>query len=306
MQSQDLLSIGELAEQAGVSVKAVRFYTDQGLLPEADRSSGGHRRYAPEAVERLRQIRSLRGLDVPLPQVARVVDGDAEELRETVARQLDVLGAEMAALRWREAALRLLHEAEPAQRTELLRLVGVLGTPPSTDMLARYWRGMLPGRLSTRLRTAVVDAAVPALPDTPTPGHVLAFARLHVLTAPVNAACLAEHRPDPLRPDVLYDGLREAFELSAPALRAGRAPSDGEALDCFVAAHARSQDRRDTPGFRRELGRALVGGEHPVMRCYWRWAGELTSEPTLGAAHAWLSSALGAQLEWAEGVPRGA
>ncbi len=56
-----LCTIGVLAGHAGVSVKTVRFYSDGGLLPEASRSAGGHRRYGPEAVERLALIRSLRG-----------------------------------------------------------------------------------------------------------------------------------------------------------------------------------------------------------------------------------------------------
>ncbi|KIQ65937.1 MerR family transcriptional regulator [Kitasatospora griseola] len=302
----DLLSIGELAERARVSVKAVRFYSDQGLLPEAGRSGGGHRRYAPQALERLRLIRSLRALDVPLPEVARVVaeetaeDGVGESFDEgleaVVARQLDSLGAEIAALRWREAALRLLHEAAPVERAELLRLVGALGTPPDTETLVRYWRGLLPVRLPARLVAAIVEAAVPSLPEQPSPAHVLAFARLHELTAAVNNACLADHRPSLPRPDMLYDGLREAYDLAAPALLAGRDPAPGEALDCFVAAHARAHDRHDTPDYRRELGRELAVGDHPAMRRYWALAGELTPVPTLGAANTWLSSALVAQL----------
>ena len=298
MLPQDLLSIGELAERAGVTVKAVRFYSDQGLLPEAERSGGGHRRYAPEALERLRTIRSLRALDVPLPEVARVVAGEEEPegLEAVVARQLDSLGAELAALRWREAALRLLHEAAPGERGELLRLVGALGTPPSTDSLARYWRRLLPLRLPARLVAAIVEAAVPPLPEQPAPVQVLAFARLHELTGAAHDACLVDHRPSPPRPDVLYDGLREAYDLAAPALLTGRGPAAGEALDCFVAAHARSHDRRDTPDYRRELGRDLAAGDHPAMRRYWALAGELTPGPTLGAVNDWLSSALAAQL----------
>jgi DNA-binding transcriptional MerR regulator len=300
--AHDLLSIGELAERAGVSVKAVRFYSDQGLLPEADRSSGGHRRYTPQALERLRLIRSLRALDVPLPEVARVLaeegaeDGLADGLGDVVARQLDSLSAELAALRWREGALRLLHASAPGERAELLRLVGALGTPPCTDTLARYWRRLLPLRLPARLVAAIVEAAVPPLPEQPSPAQVLAFARLHELTGVANDACLAEHRPAPPRPDVLYDGLREAYDLAVPALLAGRGPAAGEALDCYVAAHARAQDRRDTPDYRRELGRDLAAGEHPAMRRYWALAAELTPVPTLGAVDTWLSSALSAQL----------
>lgn len=114
-----LCTIGELAEHAGVSVKTVRFYSDRGLLPEASRSVGGHRRYAPEAVERLGMIRSLRGLDVSVPEVRRILDeqddgpGAGGALEDAVAGRLRTLGSELAALRWREAALRLVQESPP-------------------------------------------------------------------------------------------------------------------------------------------------------------------------------------------------
>ncbi|WP_042378126.1 MerR family transcriptional regulator [Streptacidiphilus melanogenes] len=300
MLPDDLLSIGELAARAGVSVKAVRFYSDQGLLPEVERSSGGHRRYGPEALETLRLIRSLRALDVPLSEVARVVlekEREGERLEGVVARQLEVLGAEMAVLRWREAALRLLHESAPGERAELLRLVGALGTPPGTDTLVRYWRRLLPLRLPARLADAIVDAAVPPLPEQPSSAQVLAFAQLHELTGAAADACLTEHRPAPPRPELLYDGLREAYELAVPDLLDGCDPAAGEALDCFVGAHARAHGRRDSPGYRRELGRALAAGEHPAMRRYWELAAELTpATPTLGAVNDWLSSALAVQL----------
>ncbi len=127
-----LCAIGELAERAGVSVRTVRFYSDRGLLPEASRSAGGHRRYGPEAVERLGMIRSLRGLDLPLPEVRRVLDeldgaGDGPAaggaLEGAVAGRLRALGYELAALRWREAALRLVQECPPAERAARLRPV---------------------------------------------------------------------------------------------------------------------------------------------------------------------------------------
>jgi hypothetical protein len=159
----------------------------------------------------------------------------------------------------------------------------------------RYWRRLLPLRLPARLTEAIIDAAVPPLPEQPSPAQVLAFARLHELTGAANDACLAEHRPSPPRPELLYDGLREAYDLAAPALLEGRGPAAGEALDCFVGAHARAQGRRDTPAFRRDLGRDLAADDHPAQRRYWALVAELTTVPTLGAVNAWLSSALTAQ-----------
>jgi MerR family redox-sensitive transcriptional activator SoxR len=49
------LSIGEVAERAGVSVSAIRYYERNGLLPEAERV-GGQRRFAASTVRRLMVI----------------------------------------------------------------------------------------------------------------------------------------------------------------------------------------------------------------------------------------------------------
>ncbi|MFJ3229714.1 MerR family transcriptional regulator [Streptomyces sp. NPDC086787] len=303
MSADGPLSIGELAAQARSTVKTVRFYSDRGLLPEAARSGGGHRLYGPEAPARLRTIRSLRSLGVSVPEIGRLLDSaDTEEPADTadsleavLARRLDEVGGELAALRWREAALRALHEGAPEGLVERLELIGAVSVPPSTSALAHYWRRLLPVRLSARLRSAVTEAAVPPPPTDPSPDQVLAFARLHALVADATDGCLASHRPaTAAHPDLLYDGLHEAYQLVAAALRTGGAPGPGEALDCYVAAHARALDGRDDPAFRRALAARTAEADHPVMARYWQLAGQLTPEPTLGAADRWLREALAA------------
>lgn len=164
MSPDGMWSIGELAGQAGVTVKTVRFYSDRGLLPEASRSSGGHRRYGPDALERLRLIRSLRTLDLPVPEVGRVLDhgdGLADALEDAIDGQLRELGSQLTALRWREAALQLIRDCPAEERADRLRLVGRVSTPPSTAPLARFWRGALPVRLSSRLVSSILEYAVP-------------------------------------------------------------------------------------------------------------------------------------------------
>lgn len=44
----ELLSIGQLAKQANVSSRAIRYYEELGILPHPPRSPGGTRRYPPE------------------------------------------------------------------------------------------------------------------------------------------------------------------------------------------------------------------------------------------------------------------
>jgi DNA-binding transcriptional MerR regulator len=286
------LSIGDLAARTRTTVKTIRFYSDQGLLPEAARSSGGHRRYGPDAPARLRTIRSLRALDVPVPEIKRVLDS-GDGLEAVVARRLADIGGQLAALRWREAALRALQECEPGQLAERLELIGAVSVPPDTSALVHYWRRLLPVRLSARLRTAITEAAVPQPPADPTTDEVLAFARVHALATAATDHCLAVHRPvTEAHPDLLYDGLHEAHQLVEAAVRAGRAPGPGEALDCYVAAYARTAGARDTPAFRQALAARLAAADHPVMHRYWHLAGKLIPGLTLGAADAWLRDAL--------------
>ena len=53
-----MLRIGEVAARAGVSVRALRYYEEQGLL-EAERSPSGQRRYPEDAVGRVHFIQQL-------------------------------------------------------------------------------------------------------------------------------------------------------------------------------------------------------------------------------------------------------
>ncbi|MFE6894025.1 MerR family transcriptional regulator [Streptomyces sp. NPDC057694] len=307
--SDGLWSIGELAEHAGTTVKTVRFYSDSGLLPERARSAGGHRRYAPDALDRLRLIRSLRGLGLPVPEVRRVVDeraGAQGVLEDAVAGQLRTLGTRLSALRWQEAALHLVHACPPEERADRLRLVGSLGTPPSTAPLAGFWRAWLPPRMPAASRRAFLEAAVPQPPDMPDPAQVLAFARLCALVSrPCDGTAAptqpAAHRAAGARESaLLYAGLAEAYELAARQMRTGAGPADGEALDCFVATYARVAGCRDTDGFRRLLAVQLTAD--PRLDGYWALVAELITapggapEPTPGTAHDWLLAALDGQL----------
>ncbi|MFJ6852624.1 MerR family transcriptional regulator [Streptomyces sp. NPDC091271] len=302
-----LCGIGELAERAGVSVKTVRFYSDSGLLPEASRSAGGHRRYGPDSLERLRMIRSLRTMDLPVSAVRRILDEEETAgraggaLEDAVAGQLREVGSRLRALRWREAALRSVQECPAAERPDRLRLIGAVTAPPDTTPLARFWRGWLPPRMPARAVTAFLEIAVPQPPEDPDPPQVLAFAQLYAM---VTRPC---GRDEPTQPHahraagarasaVLYAGLAEAYDLAATEMRQGRLPCPGEALDGFVDAYASARNTADTPGFRRTLARQLAAD--PRIDRYWELTAELVSppagrpEPTPGSAHDWLLAAL--------------
>ncbi|GAA1626022.1 MerR family transcriptional regulator [Nonomuraea maheshkhaliensis] len=80
-----MLTIGELASYAGVTVRAVRHYHAKGLLPEPDRDHSGYRRYDAGAVVELIRIRTLAEAGVPLARVRELLRAGEEEFAAAVA-----------------------------------------------------------------------------------------------------------------------------------------------------------------------------------------------------------------------------
>src|ERR1700722_7919121 len=93
-----MLTIGQLAAYAGVTVRAVRHYHHIGLLPEPERDASGYRRYGATAVVSLIKIRTLANAGVPLSQVAELLRADAAAFAEAVRRIDDQLRDEVERL----------------------------------------------------------------------------------------------------------------------------------------------------------------------------------------------------------------
>ena len=75
------MRIGELAEQAGVSVRSLRYYEEQGLLSSV-RSSSGQRHYTQHEVERVVFIQRLYAAGLSSRTIADLlpcVDAPSEE-----------------------------------------------------------------------------------------------------------------------------------------------------------------------------------------------------------------------------------
>jgi DNA-binding transcriptional MerR regulator len=72
------LGIGELAESAGLSRRAVRFYVQQRLLPSPS-GRGRGRHYDASHLERLRRISELQAAGHSLDAIRRILDGQMVE-----------------------------------------------------------------------------------------------------------------------------------------------------------------------------------------------------------------------------------
>jgi DNA-binding transcriptional MerR regulator len=69
----DSYRIGEIAQQAGVSVPAVRYYERLGLLVRALRTSSGTRRYPFEAIERIRFVKQAQANGLTLGEIRELI-----------------------------------------------------------------------------------------------------------------------------------------------------------------------------------------------------------------------------------------
>ena len=99
------MKISDLARATGVEVETIRYYEKAGLLPPPARESNGYRTYGPAHLERLAFVRHCRALDMPLADVARllqVVDGHSraeDGVEELVDAQLQRVRARLKSLR---------------------------------------------------------------------------------------------------------------------------------------------------------------------------------------------------------------
>jgi MerR family Zn(II)-responsive transcriptional regulator of zntA len=103
-----LMRIGALARRAGTTMRTIRYYEQLGLIAPAARTKGGFRLYEEEELGKLRIIKHLQLLDLPLAEVKALLDQRkrgkvasdiAPAVRELLQRQLQAMESRMAQYR---------------------------------------------------------------------------------------------------------------------------------------------------------------------------------------------------------------
>ena len=86
------MKINEVEAAVGVTKKNIRFYEEEGLITPSREPGNGYRSYSQADVERLRRIKLLRKLDVPLAEIREMLEG-RKTLAEGMGQQLERLNA---------------------------------------------------------------------------------------------------------------------------------------------------------------------------------------------------------------------
>jgi DNA-binding transcriptional MerR regulator len=79
-----VITIGQLAGYAGVTIKAVRHYHRRGLLPEPPRDSSGYRRYGAEHAIQLVKIKTLAQAGVPLARIKELLAAPSDRFSAAI------------------------------------------------------------------------------------------------------------------------------------------------------------------------------------------------------------------------------
>ncbi|MBY4679013.1 heavy metal-responsive transcriptional regulator [Marinobacterium arenosum] len=74
MSHHQLLRIGEIANQSGLSVEAIRYYERRGLITPAGRLESGYRLYSPDTLQRLQFILRCKDLGFSLEEILELLN----------------------------------------------------------------------------------------------------------------------------------------------------------------------------------------------------------------------------------------
>ncbi|MEU6426471.1 MerR family transcriptional regulator [Microbispora sp. NPDC046973] len=307
MDGDTLYSIGELARRTRLTVKAIRFYSDCGIVPPTGRSPAGHRLYDTGAVARLDLVRTLRDLGVDLPTIRRVLDRETT-LTQVAAAHAEALATQIRVLRLRRAvATAVVRRGSTPEEMDLMHRLARL----SEDERRRLVDGFLDaafGGLDADL-TGIRRTMTPELPDDPEDEQVEAWIELAGLAADpefgalmrrVAELHLADHaRVDGPRPDAVAI----VRDHVAPALAAGvgsASPQAGAIVAAVTARYAGLAGRPDDTALRRRLLTLLETANDPRRESYFRLLAVVNGWPPpdpLTPALTWFADALRAHRD---------
>ncbi len=121
-----VLTIGQLAHEAGVNVETIRYYERRGLIRDPPRTGAGYRQYSAADLWRLQFIARAKRLGFTLGEIASLVGPDGSSTAETV---LHMARTKIHALDERQREL-------ADTRTRLERLADICEDPSSEDCMA--------------------------------------------------------------------------------------------------------------------------------------------------------------------------
>lgn len=295
------LTISELARRADVSVRTLRFWSDEGLIPVASRSAAGYRLYDEAAVARLQLVGTLRALGLGLDAITAILRG-RQGVAEVAQTHADALTSQLRLLRMQRAVLRAV--ARRCSTTEEMTMVHALATASAAerqrlvdDFVTRACEG-LPDGSRSRSIIDVMRQLPDALPDDPSDAHVDAWIELAGLVADPSFVArvreMAEKGAAPQDPATPMLDHEAVLEHVGAALDASIDPAAASAEPTLARIGVGALD----PAARLALRRQLEVFTDLRVERYWTLLGVLHDRPPftpMAPCYLWIIAALRAR-----------
>ncbi|WP_030790746.1 MerR family transcriptional regulator [Streptomyces sp. NRRL S-920] len=250
MNGETLYSIGDLARRTGLTVKAIRFYADTGIVPPTDRTPAGYRRYGADAIARIELVRTRRELGLDLATIRKVMDREAS-LTDVAATHAEALDVQIRVLRQRRAVLTAVaRRGSTPQELGLMHKLACLSEAERQCLVDDFLGAVFDGLHDHPAFAAVTRSLTPELPDDPQPEQIEAWVELAELSQNEEFRSTLHGMAQDLAADRATDDvtglpriLAEAVRAQVtPALEAGVEPHSAEAepiVTALVAHYAR-------------------------------------------------------------------
>lgn len=280
-------TIGQIAKLSGIPVRRIRFYADQGLLPNVDRKDSGYRLFDQADLIRLELVRTLREAGIGILSI-RAVLSQERSIGQVLSLQLAEIESQIEAQRRVAVAIRAALRSSEPTINDLRRIseMTTVSNAERVDVLRGFLDRVVSGAsVDATWKKWMLEMSRPELPDNPTDEQIDAWIELsNLLAEPSFADQMRRNAEDSvvrLKGDVLQETWHTVVAKSKDAMSRGIEPSSAEAWSLagdYLEGWARAQGTDLNEENARRMRQKQL--EHkPNMQRYWELVHILKGTP---------------------------
>ncbi|MDR7274830.1 MerR family transcriptional regulator [Catenuloplanes atrovinosus] len=173
----ELYPIGDVARRTGLSVSAIRFYADAGVIAPTGHTGAGYRLYDVHAIAALELVRTLRELGAGLDDIRRLLAGETS-LHDLASAHLDLVERQLRTLQARRAVLRtVVRQHTATEQVNLMHKLASMSDDDRARLIEEFWTEVTDGLDLSDLVDELIRMR-PVLPEEPTTAQLEAWITL--------------------------------------------------------------------------------------------------------------------------------
>lgn len=174
----EFYSIGDVARRTGLSVSAIRFYADEGVVTPTRLTEGGFRQYDVHAIARLELVRTLRDLGAGLDDIRRVL-AEQTTLHDLAVAHLRLVDDQLRQFQARRAVLRtIVRQHTTTEQVGLMHKLVSMSDDDRERLITGFWDFVTEGLDVHPGYVRLLHARRPHLPDEPSTEQLEAWIEL--------------------------------------------------------------------------------------------------------------------------------